>query len=164
MLNGKSQVQNWMTQSHFGLFKKKRYVFFPSSPNPQHTYIYYFLWEKKTKKDAYWASLVAQWLRIRLPMQGTWVWALVQEDPTCHRATKPVSHNYWACALEPVTHNYWAHVTQLLKPACLGPVLCNKRSHCNKKPTHHNEEGSPCSLQLEKAHTQQWRPKAAKNK
>ena len=40
------------------------------------------------------ASLVAQWLRIRLPMQGTWVRALVWEDPTCHGATKPVSHNY----------------------------------------------------------------------
>ena len=40
------------------------------------------------------ASLVAQWLRIRLPMQGTRVRALVQEDPTCCRATKPVRHNY----------------------------------------------------------------------
>ena len=40
------------------------------------------------------ASLVAQWLRIRLPMQGTWVRALVWEDPTCHGATKPVRHNY----------------------------------------------------------------------
>ena len=39
-------------------------------------------------------SLVAQWLRIRLPMQGTRVRALVQEDPTCRRATKPVRHNY----------------------------------------------------------------------
>ena len=39
-------------------------------------------------------SLVAQWLRIRLPMQGTWVRALVQEDPTCHGATKLVHHNY----------------------------------------------------------------------
>ena len=39
-------------------------------------------------------SLVAQWLRIRLPMQGTWVRALVQEDPTCCGATKPVRHNY----------------------------------------------------------------------
>ena len=27
-------------------------------------------------------------------MQGTWVQALVWEDPTCHGATKPVSHNY----------------------------------------------------------------------
>ena len=41
-----------------------------------------------------WASLVAQWLRIRLPMQGTWVLALVQEDPTCRGATKSVRHNY----------------------------------------------------------------------
>ena len=29
------------------------------------------------------ASLVAQWLRIRLPMQGIRVRALIQEDPTC---------------------------------------------------------------------------------
>ena len=39
-------------------------------------------------------SLVAQWLRICLPLQGTWVRSLVWEDPTCHRATKPVRHNY----------------------------------------------------------------------
>ena len=40
------------------------------------------------------ASLVAQWLRIHLPIQGTWVRALVQEDPTCRGATKPVHHTY----------------------------------------------------------------------
>ena len=40
------------------------------------------------------ASLVAQWLRICLPMQGTRVRALVWEDPTCCGATGPVSHNY----------------------------------------------------------------------
>ena len=44
------------------------------------------------------ASLVAQWLRICLPMQGTQVQAVVQGDPTCHGATKPVGHNYWARA------------------------------------------------------------------
>ena len=38
---------------------------------------------------------------------------------------------------------------QLLKPACLEPVLCNKRS--------------PCSPQLEKTCTQQRRPNTAKN-
>ena len=86
------------------------------------------------------ASLMAQWLRIRLPMQGTRVWALVREDPTCRRATKPMRHNYWACALEPTSHNYWAHVPQLLKPARLEPVLRNKRSHCNEKPAHRNKE------------------------
>ena len=68
-------------------------------------------------------SLVAQWLRIRLPMQGTRVWALVQEDLTCRGATKPVRHNYWA------------HTPQVLKP-----MIYNKRSHCNEKPVHHNEE------------------------
>ena len=45
----------------------------------------------KTKRQA---SLVAQWLRIHLPMQGTRVRALVQGNPTCHGATKPVHHNY----------------------------------------------------------------------
>ena len=44
------------------------------------------------------ASLVVQWLGVCLPMQGTRVRALVWEGPTCHGATKPVSHNYWACA------------------------------------------------------------------
>ena len=73
-------------------------------------------------------SLVAQWLRICLPMQGTWVRALVQEDPTCHGATKPVPHNCWAC------------VPQLLKPTHLEPMLRNKRSHHNEKPTRCNEE------------------------
>ena len=40
------------------------------------------------------ASLVAQWLRICLPMQGTRVRALVCEDHTSLRAAKPVHHNY----------------------------------------------------------------------
>ena len=39
-------------------------------------------------------------------MQGTPVQSLVREDPTCHGATKPMRHNYWACALEPASHNY----------------------------------------------------------
>ena len=39
-------------------------------------------------------SLVAQWLRIRLPMQGTWVRSLVWEDPICRAANKPMNHNY----------------------------------------------------------------------
>ena len=48
-------------------------------------------------------------------MQGTQVWSLVWEDPTCCGETKPVCHNYWACALEHASHNYWAHAPQLLK-------------------------------------------------
>ena len=60
-------------------------------------------WEMRNKQGG--ASLVVQWLRIRLPVQGTRVRALVREDPTCCRATKPVRHNYKACVLEPTSHN-----------------------------------------------------------
>ena len=76
--------------------------------------------------------LVAQWLRIRLPVQETQVQALVREDPTCCGATKPVHHSYWACALDPASHNYWARVPQLLKPARLEPMLCSKEATANK--------------------------------
>ena len=40
-------------------------------------------------------SLVVQWLRIHLPEQGTRVWSLGQEDPTCQGASRPVCCNYW---------------------------------------------------------------------
>ena len=49
---------------------------------------------KSIKTRAGGASLVVQWLRIRLPTQGTRVRALVWEDPMCCGATKPVRHNY----------------------------------------------------------------------
>ena len=39
-------------------------------------------------------SLVVQWLRIRLPVQGTQVRSLVQQHFTCHRAAKPMCHSY----------------------------------------------------------------------
>ena len=37
--------------------------------------------------------LGAQRSRICLPRQGTQVWSLIWEDPTCLGATKPVSHS-----------------------------------------------------------------------
>ena len=82
------------------------------------------------KKAVLGASLVAQWLRICLPIQGTWVRALVREDPTCCGTTKPVHHNYWACALEPVSHNYWAHLPQLLSPCSTTREATAVRSPC----------------------------------
>ena len=50
--------------------------------------------ETVIKKSSTRAFLVAQWLRIRLPMQRTQVRALVQEDTTCRGAPKPMHHNY----------------------------------------------------------------------
>ena len=69
-------------------------------------------------------SLVVQWLRIHLPMQGTKVQSLVWEDPTCQGATKPVRHSHWA--------------HELLEPMC-----CSRRSHHHEKPAHHNQERPP---------------------
>ena len=65
--------------------------------------------------------LVVQWLRICLPMQGSRVQSLVQKDPTCLRAAKPMSHGAWA----------------------LEPVLWNKRRHHSEKPEHCNQRVAP---------------------
>ena len=54
--------------------------------------------------------LVVQGLRIPLLMQGTRVLSMVWEDSSCLGTTKPVRHNYWACALEPPRCNCWVHV------------------------------------------------------
>ena len=45
----------------------------------------------------FFASLVVQWSWICFTMQGTPVWFLVQEDPTCHRTTKPPVPLLLAC-------------------------------------------------------------------
>ena len=78
------------------------------------------------------ASLVAQWLRICLPMQGTRVRALVWEDPTCCRATGPMS--------------------QTTKPARLEPVPRNKRGRDSERPVHRDEEWPPLAATRECPH------------
>ena len=40
-------------------------------------------------------SLVVQWLRLQLPMKGTWIQSLIGEDRTCCGATEPMCHNDW---------------------------------------------------------------------
>ena len=84
-------------------------------------------------------SLVAQWLRICLPIQGTWVRALVWEDPACRGATGPVSHNYWACAsgasaLQQERPRWWEARAPRWRVA---PACRNWRepSHRNEDPT-----------------------------
>ena len=73
-----------------------------------------------------WTFLVVLWLRIPLPLQGTWVRFLVQEDATCHRQLS-------LCAT-----TIAARMLLLVKSPHLEPVLCNKRSQLKEKPTHHN--------------------------
>ena len=59
--------------------------------HPYDVLMYYYAAIKNVSRGA---SLVVQWLRICLPMQGTRVQALVWEDPTCHGASRAVRHNY----------------------------------------------------------------------
>ena len=80
------------------------------------------------------ASLVAQWLRIRLPMQATRVRALVWEDPTCRGATSP-----------------WATITE---PVHLEPVLRNKRGRDSERPAHRDEEWPPLATTRESPRTE----------
>ena len=47
-------------------------------------------WFSQTQSSCEGTSLVVQWLRIRLTVQGTQVQSLVWEDRTCCGATKPV--------------------------------------------------------------------------
>ena len=88
------------------------------------------------------ASLVAQWLRICLLMQGTRVRARVWEDPTCRGAAGPVSHNYWACASGACAPQQEATIVR-------GPRTAMK--------------SGPRLPQLEKALTQKRRPNIAIN-
>ena len=62
-------------------------------------------------------------------MQETQVPSLVREDPTCHGATKPIHHNYWAHTLEPVSHNCWAREPQLLSLCATTTEARTPRAH-----------------------------------
>ena len=106
-------------------------------------------------QSSFWASLVVQRWRIRLPVLELWVQALVREDPPCHGATKPMHDNYWASALDPGSHHNYG------SPCSLGSMHCNKRSPCNRKARSAREHLH--SPPLEKSPTQQWRHSTAKS-
>ena len=88
-------------------------------------------------------------------MKTTQVWSVIQEDPTCPRATKPWCHNYCGCAREPGATT--------AEPACcsygslraLEPVRHRKEKPAREKPPQREActlqpESSPGSLHLEK--------------
>ena len=99
-------------------------------------------------------SLVVQRIRIRLPMQGAWVWSLVWDDATCCGIGKPMHKNYLSLrsrAQEPQLPSLCssAQEPQLLKPWAPQCVCTTMKSN-------------PCSPQPEKACAKQFRPSAAK--
>lgn len=60
---------------------------------PSHSQLIISWWQKWSGKN-FRTLLVVQWLIVRLPMQDTQIWSLVQEEPTCGGATKPTCHSY----------------------------------------------------------------------
>ena len=57
---------------------------------------------------------MVQWIRILLPVQGTQVPSLVQEDSTCRRTSKSMSHDSLASCSR-------ACELQLLSPSAVTP-------------------------------------------
>ena len=104
------------------------------------------LFLKKTRVGLPWG---VQWIRIQLPMQGTQVQSLVQEDPTCCRATKA------ACVPQLLSPCSRAHNPKQLslrvatKPKCLEFVFHNKRSYLNEKSWRHNWRVAPAAAATE---------------
>ena len=94
----------------------------------------------------------------------------------CLPALSPIKSQFWDFAGGPVVMNPSAnardtglipglgrppHAVGQLSLCALEPVLCNKRSHHNERSVHCDKR-SPCSLQLEEARMQWWRPRAGK--
>ena len=96
---------------------------------------------------------MAQWITIGLPMQETWVQSLVQEDPTCLSATKPVSHSYslHSYTLEPTHCNYrslptYGPCSTTGKATAVGSPLTARRSSPNSAQLEEACEGESCSV------------------
>ena len=94
----------------------------------------------------YGISMVVQWIRICLAMQG------MQAQSPVRELRLYMSWSNSVCML------------QLLSPCALEPVLLNKRGHHNEKPVHHNLDSSSCWPQVEKAQAPQQSLSTVKNK
>ena len=96
-------------------------------------------WKKNFFKQNLGTFVVVQPLRISLPVQGTQVWSLLQEDSSCWGATKLNCGSRRAHALQ--------QEKSPQREACAAQLDCSTRL-----------------LQPKRAHAQQRRPSAAKNK
>ena len=80
---------------------------------------------KAFKRREHRTFLVVQWLRLQLPMQGTWVGPLVQEEPTCHGNQAHVPRSPCSATREATTMRSPVHRAWKVAPA-----------HCSwRKPT-----------------------------
>ena len=96
-------------------------------------------------------SLVAQWTGICLPLQGTWVWSLVQEDSTwCRQLT------LWATTTKTECWNYWRPRSRARAP--------QQENLPQWEAWAAQQRVAPGSPQLAKAREQQRRFSTTKNK
>ena len=91
------------------MFNKRIWWCWAANCLRQHTLPYLGLLEKTSSSS-----------NTNLPKQGTQIWSLIWEDPTCQGTISPC-----ATTAEPVRLRACAHI---------------KRSHCNEKPAHCSEE------------------------
>ena len=116
--------------------------------NPRVCFTAYGAQESPHNRGVLRASLVAQWLRIWLAMQGMLVRALVPEDSTCCRATRATETATAPAPWRAPSHSCWGWPS-------LEPVLGSKSDRHKQRPTHATGE-SPGTA----AKAQQQRPSA----
>ena len=96
---------SWLRSISDHIFKKWSFTFYFNQCCPLWNHsVHKYVWASTNVPDIMrsivmyksqcWTPLMAHWLRVRLPMEGTRVQSLVWEHPTCCKATKPVHHNY----------------------------------------------------------------------
>ena len=98
--------------------------------------------EEISIKMMQWTSLVAQWQRIDLPIQETQVQSCsgripraVEHLSSCATTIELGLESWGTATTEPIYHYWSLHA--------LEPVLHNKRSQRNEKPSHHNWRVAP---------------------
>ena len=111
---------------------------------------------QKKKERERWTSLVVQWLRICIAMQGTLVQSLVPENHTCCRATKPSSQCSRARELQ--LQKLCAATTEACVPGAHAPCPwspCRREATAMRSPHTATESRTPTPPpQIEKAHAQ----------
>ena len=96
-------------------------------------------------KATRWTSLMVQWIRICLPMQGAWVWSLVWDDSRCLGASRALASQLLSpCSLtfRPPLLSLCVTATEAEVPRACTP---QQERPQNEKPVHLKAEWPPLS-------------------